>query len=69
MGWNLRQKEKLAMKKRWLLYNQLSVLTLGACTRVTVLALSFVHSFCPSSYRDHRSLFKLGKGMNWLILA
>ena len=27
---------------------------------------SFVHSFCPLIYRDHRSLFKLGKGMNRL---
>ena len=27
---------------------------------------SFVHSFCPSSCRDHRSLLKLGKGMNRL---
>ena len=27
---------------------------------------SFVHSFSPSSYRDYRSLLKLGKGMNRL---
>ena len=45
-------------------------LTLGACARVTVLGLSFIHSlvrsFCPSSCRDHHSLLKLGKGMNRL---
>ena len=27
---------------------------------------SFIHSFCPMSCRDHRSLLKLGKGMNRL---
>ena len=27
---------------------------------------SFVHSFCPSSCRDHRTLLKLGKGVNRL---
>ena len=36
--------------------------------RVTVLGLSFVHSFihsfCPSSYRDQRSLLRAGKVMS-----
>ena len=34
----------------------------GTCSVIR----SFVHSFCPPSCRDHRSLLKLGKGMNRL---
>ena len=34
----------------------------GTCSVIR----SFIHSFCPSSYRDHRSRQKLGKGMNRL---
>ena len=52
---------------------RIRLLTLGACARVTVLGLSFVHSlvrsFCPSSCRDHRSLLKLGKGINRLSMT
>ena len=45
-----------------------ALLTLGAYARGLryLVCHSFVHSFCPSSYRDHRSLLKLGKGMNRL---
>ena len=38
----------------------------GTCSVIHSFVRSFIHSFCPSSCRDHRSLLKLGKGMNRL---
>ena len=42
------------------------LLTLGACARVTVLALSFVRSFFPLCCRDQRSFLHAGKVMSMI---
>ena len=62
---------RLASAAKLLLQTITKVLTLQCATRrgfreICSFVRSFVRSFCPSSCRDHRSLLKLGKGMNRL---
>ena len=62
---------RLALAAKLLLQTITKELTLQCATRrgfceICSFIRSFVHSFCPSSCRDHRSLLKLGKSMNRL---
>ena len=58
---------RLASAAKLLLQTITKVLTLQCATRRGFREIcSFTHSVCPMSCRDHRSLLKLGKGMNRL---
>ena len=66
---------RLASAAKLLLQTITKVLTLQCATRrgfreiCSFVIRSFIHSVCPMSCRDHRSLLKLGKGINRLSMT